>query len=1210
VHVRGLRHALACLAATGVAAVLLSGISPLEASADQAPAPSEAEQALQQAQESGHQVEVVGRRTENTTTYANPDGFTFTLDQSTTPVRVARPDGSWAAPDATLQVQPDGSVAPRAAVVDLRFSGGGTQQPLVSIAKGGRSLGFSWPGTLPKPALDGDTAVYADVLPGVDLRMSASVDGYHEVLVVKTPAAAADPKVRRIRFAMSSSGLTVRSTGAGGLSAAGPDGQELFTSPPAQVWDSAGGQGATGQAPRAATAGPSAAGATAATADTAATATDSGEGPSDASGPAPGADVAPAPATLSSDALTLTPDTGLLSTADPTAFPLYIDPDVSLNSGTAEHTLLRDDGYTSYNWANGTNGEGDGHCGTWNGYYCGPGYTQRLYFQFTPGALKGKKVLKATFRVTSPWAFQCDPRWTDLERTNNFSSATKWSSRPAELDLMVDRDFSAGRGSSCDPDSPDAPIEFSDNSAETNENLTPTVADFAAGRFSKLTLELRAHDEGDTSAWKRFKNDAVLSVNYVALPALPSNVGIVSGSSPVCHTSASDPQIVSDPTPLVSGRPQTATGGESGARLRVRWRVDRLSGSTWATAFGDTTRPTSGFVGDNVVQTASLPTLTDGVQYRLKALTLSYEDDQATFVNTGYTTPCYFTVDSTAPKAPGLAFTSTYTECLANSCVPGGGPGVKGTVKFTAASGDTIKAYEYKLSSADQWTVLAAGTTTATITPQVPGTYHLEVRGEDSLNRWGAETVKDFVVAAGQGPVGQWHFDEDSGAALDSSSTVAAEQDNATVSATGAARDGFGRRGDVPATDGSGTTTADRGLHLDGTAGYAETPKPVIDARASYTVSAWVRLDTSTVRTMGIVSQEDGWVSPFYLDYAADGVNDWSMRIYSCPTSTTCSWTKARSTAKPVPGAWTYVTGRYDAQAGTLALYVNGVLQASVPALASADFNKPLMFGRDSWGGNPVDYLDGSIDEVKVWQRALTGEEIANEARMPDDQGDNQVELVASWQPAGQSGTAVADTASGYGRTLNLSGGASLTDDGLLLNGTDAGATTTDPTVDPAGSFTVTSDVTVDGQALANAPDGSVLQVAGQRTAGGSQWGLWYELVAHDGTNALGLWHFGRLNADNTFTGVTSEDEATLGTPVQVTGVFDAQSGVARLYVGDVQNGGDQDFAPVSGTGGIAVGEGPAGTGWGHYLPGTVSDVRIWAGAMAGDNQISSTIGG
>src|SRR3954454_8769268 len=79
VHVRGLRHALACLAATGVAAVLLSGISPLEASADQAPAPSEAEQALQQAQESGHQVEVVGRRTENTTTYANPDGFTFTL---------------------------------------------------------------------------------------------------------------------------------------------------------------------------------------------------------------------------------------------------------------------------------------------------------------------------------------------------------------------------------------------------------------------------------------------------------------------------------------------------------------------------------------------------------------------------------------------------------------------------------------------------------------------------------------------------------------------------------------------------------------------------------------------------------------------------------------------------------------------------------------------------------------------------------------------------------------------------------------------------------------------------------------------------------------------------------------------------------------------------------------------------------------------------
>ncbi len=52
--------------------------------------------------------------------------------------------------------------------------------------------------------------------------------------------------------------------------------------------------------------------------------------------------------------------------------------------------------------------------------------------------------------MTEPWAFQCDPRWVDLIRTDNISSATTWSSRPKELDLMVDRHVSAGRGSLCD----------------------------------------------------------------------------------------------------------------------------------------------------------------------------------------------------------------------------------------------------------------------------------------------------------------------------------------------------------------------------------------------------------------------------------------------------------------------------------------------------------------------------------------------------------------------------------------------------------------------------------------------------------------------------------------------------------------------------------------------------------------------------------------
>jgi hypothetical protein len=74
---------------------------------------------------------------------------------------------------------------------------------------------------------------------------------------------------------------------------------------------------------------------------------------------------------------------------------------------------------------------------------------------------------------------------------------------------MVDRDVSAGRGSACSPSQPAVPIEFNDNPAETNENLTSAVTNFADGDFSRLTLTLmlKAHDETDPNGWKRLGAD-------------------------------------------------------------------------------------------------------------------------------------------------------------------------------------------------------------------------------------------------------------------------------------------------------------------------------------------------------------------------------------------------------------------------------------------------------------------------------------------------------------------------------------------------------------------------------------------------------------------------------------------------------------------------------------------------------------------------------
>jgi hypothetical protein len=209
----------------------------------------------------------------------------------------------------------------------------------------------------------------------------------------------------------------------------------------------------------------------------------------------------------------------------------------------------------------------------------------------------------------------------------------------------------------------------------------------------------------------------------------------------------------------------------------------------------------------------------------------------------------------------------------------------------------------------------------------------------------------------------------------------------------------------------------------------------------------------------------------------------------------------------------------------------------------------------------------------------------------------------------------VPDTASGYGSSLTLSGGASLDGTGIVLDGTDDAATAAGPLVDDTGSFTVTTAVELNSAALAAKPVGYMGQVLGQRSADGSAWGLWYELIGTDpdpetdATIPRGFWHFGRLNADGSFTGVVSDRVADLGSAVRLTGVFDAESGTVSLYVGDAQNGDATAYTATPGTGDFAVGKAYVNSAWGHYLPATVSDIRVWAGAMASQEQIAETVG-
>jgi hypothetical protein len=120
------------------------------------------------------------------------------------------PAGAGRLPDATLEKRADGSVAPKAAAPQMVFSGGGDGDPLARIASRGRSLELKWPGELPEPQLDGASALYPEVLPGVDLKVTATVESFQHVLVVKTPQAAASEELKKLTFGLKTAGLNVR----------------------------------------------------------------------------------------------------------------------------------------------------------------------------------------------------------------------------------------------------------------------------------------------------------------------------------------------------------------------------------------------------------------------------------------------------------------------------------------------------------------------------------------------------------------------------------------------------------------------------------------------------------------------------------------------------------------------------------------------------------------------------------------------------------------------------------------------------------------------------------------------------------------------------------------------------------------------------------------------------------------------------------------
>ncbi|MEU6756940.1 ricin-type beta-trefoil lectin domain protein [Streptomyces sp. NPDC046685] len=379
--------------------------------------------------------------TETDTVVANPDG-TLGLTRGVAPLRTKR-DGKWADLDATLAVAADGKLSPKTAVSGLTLSGGGTA-PLATLDQDGKQLVLSWPDPLPVPMLEGASALYREVLPGTDLKVTADEGGgISQILIVKSAEAAKHPKLAKLTTGLKGQGVTVSADADGNLKAADASGRTVFHAPAPTMWDS------TAPAPvpltRSATTGTFSGAVTSSLRE----GDERVKSASGSDGPGDYAKVTRLQAHLGKDSLALTPDQAFLT--DPaTAYPVYIDPAWQPTSRGTQHWAWVQEAYPDIvNY--------DDYADTYNP---GVGYQrwqtrtglERYYVQLDTGDLGDKSIKKASFNATQSYAADatCSNSYNvDLHSTGELLSNISWSRQPRDWEVLRTTSMNSAGGSGC-----------------------------------------------------------------------------------------------------------------------------------------------------------------------------------------------------------------------------------------------------------------------------------------------------------------------------------------------------------------------------------------------------------------------------------------------------------------------------------------------------------------------------------------------------------------------------------------------------------------------------------------------------------------------------------------------------------------------------------------------------------------------------------------
>ena len=219
------------------------------------------------------------------------------------------------------------------------------------------------------------------------------------------------------------------------------------------------------------------------------------------------------------------------------------------------------------------------------------------------------------------------------------------------------------------------------------------------------------------------------------------------------------------------------------------------------------------------------------------------------------------------------------------------------------------------------------------------------------------------------------------------SGLLAAYGFNEGAGTTTADASGKGHTGAINGATWTNTGKYGKALSFNGTTGFVDVGNAAdLQITGSMTWSAWIFATGNPADDGQIISKSSG--SGWQFKTSPD-TGPHTFGIGVSPDG--ASITQRYSTTVRALNTWYFVSGVYDATARTLNIYVNGaldngVLRGTIPA---SQFNatQNVNIGRRAAGY----YFQGTIDEVRMYNRALTALEIQNDmntaiAAVPDTQ--------------------------------------------------------------------------------------------------------------------------------------------------------------------------------------------------------------------------------